>query len=219
MSETPDAGQRPWRGRVGGLWDEIGRLQFEYLVAQGLRPEDRFLDVGCGCLRGGVHFAAYLRDGHYHGVDRNAELVEAGLTQELPAAGLADRTVHLICRDDFSFSAFEARFDVALAQSVFTHLPWNAIRRCLVEMQTVLTPAGRFYATFFEDPGGAHPTTPMTHAPGDITTFPDQDPYHYEFSVFEDLACRASLRAVYVGEWNHPRAQRMMVFRHAKPAS
>jgi hypothetical protein len=57
----------------------------------------------------------------------------------------------------------------------------------------------------------------MTHEPGGITTYPDRDPYHYEFSTFEDLAHRAGLRVDNLGDWNHPRAQRMMVFRHREP--
>ena len=49
------------REQVGGLWDEIGALQIDFLRAQGLRPGDTLLDVGCGCLRGGVHFVALPR--------------------------------------------------------------------------------------------------------------------------------------------------------------
>jgi SAM-dependent methyltransferase len=197
------------------MWDEIGRLQFDYLVSHGLRPGHRLLDVGCGCLRGGVHFIAYLADGHYYGIDRNAYLLESGRQQELALAGLSDRQVTLLCRDDFDFSRFGVRFDFALAQSVFTHLPWTSILQCLIAMRTVLAPDGRFFATFFEDPDGLHRASALTHTPGGITTFPDRDPYHYEFSTFEDLARRAGLRVDNLGDWDHPRAQRMMVFRHS----
>jgi len=40
------------RRYVGGMWEEIGQLQFDYLVSQGLRPEHVFCDVACGSLRG-----------------------------------------------------------------------------------------------------------------------------------------------------------------------
>src|SRR4051812_28089921 len=76
------------RLRVGGMWDEIGKIQFDYLVAQGLRPDSYLLDVGCGSLRGGIHFIDYLEPHHYFGIDSNQSLVQAGLTVEIPAAGL-----------------------------------------------------------------------------------------------------------------------------------
>lgn len=51
------------RGSVGGLWEEMGQRQLEFLVEQGLGPCDDLLDVGCGSLRGGVHFIRYLEQG------------------------------------------------------------------------------------------------------------------------------------------------------------
>ena len=62
--------KRDWhRAAVGGRWEEIGRLQFDFLVRQGLMPEHFFLDVGCGSWRGGVHFVDYLLSHRYFGVD------------------------------------------------------------------------------------------------------------------------------------------------------
>ena len=59
------AGQH--REMIGGLWDEMGQLQFDFMCARGLLPEHRLLDLGCGALRGGVHFARYLQPGKYYG--------------------------------------------------------------------------------------------------------------------------------------------------------
>ena len=33
---------------VGGMWDELGRLQMGALQAHGMRPHHRLLDIGCG---------------------------------------------------------------------------------------------------------------------------------------------------------------------------
>ena len=63
------------RESVGGLWDQIGQLQFDFLVANGLRPEHKLLDIGCGSLRGGVKFVRYLQSGHYFGTDLNGSLL------------------------------------------------------------------------------------------------------------------------------------------------
>ena len=52
---------------VGGvddfLWTRIGELQFDFLRAQGLRPNHVLFDIACGALRGGVHFINYLDAG------------------------------------------------------------------------------------------------------------------------------------------------------------
>jgi hypothetical protein len=42
------------RAVVGGMWDELGALQLDFLRARGLRPDSRLLDIGCGSLRLGV---------------------------------------------------------------------------------------------------------------------------------------------------------------------
>ena len=67
------------RAYVGGLWEEIGRLQFEFLLRQGLAPSDCFLDIACGSLRWGVHFINYLDPGNYLGIEKQRRLVELGI--------------------------------------------------------------------------------------------------------------------------------------------
>lgn len=161
---------------------------------------------------GGVHFIRYLDSGCYFGVDRDATLLDAGRRHELLPAEVAQRRPTFLCRDDFDFSALATDFDTALAQSVFTHLPWNSILRCLVRIQEVLKPGGRFFATFFEDPNGSHRIFPLAHQPGGIVTHADRDPYHYEFSVFQELARRVGMTVSNLGDWKHPRNQKMMVF-------
>src|SRR5207245_141522 len=146
------------------------------------------------------------------GMDAQQWLLDAGRHVELPDHGLAERSVHLVRRDDFAFSTFGASFDYAIAQSVFTHLPWNRILRCLHNVRGVMAPSGKFFATFFEDSDGCHQAASLTHGPAGIVTFPDADPFHYRFDVFIDLARRTGLTASYVGDWGHPRGQRMMCF-------
>ena len=75
----------PHRKRVGGLWDEVDRLQFDFLVRQGLRPQHRLLGVGCGCgcFRGASNSRRYLEPGRYYGLDADASLIEADFIEEL----------------------------------------------------------------------------------------------------------------------------------------
>jgi SAM-dependent methyltransferase len=198
------------RSFVGGMWERIGSHQFEFLRDRGLRPEHRLLDVGCGALRGGVHFIRYLDEGCYYGIDINASLLAAGRDVELPAAGLVDRRPHLLLNERFEFSCFGVTFPWALAQSVFTHLPLNSIDRCLVNIAEVLEPGGRFYATYFES-ASPHHLEEIQH-PGGTVTFSDANPFHYHFSVFEFLVGDLPLTVNNIGNWKHPRAQHMLEF-------
>lgn len=198
------------RWAVGGAWEEMGKHQFEYLVGQGLAPHHRMLDVGCGSLRGGVHFVGYLEDDRYHGLDINPQLLEAG-REELARAGLGERRVQLIADTAFSFGRFGERFDFALAQSVFTHLPFNSIMRCLSEMEKVLVEGGRFYATFFLNHGRRLNIEPYVETEA-ITTQPDADPFYYDPDMFRWAVEGSTLDYELIGDWGHPRNQQMLLF-------
>ena len=124
---------------IGGMWDELGQLQLDFLKAQGLGPAHDLLDVGCGSLRGGVKFIPYLDPGGYWGIDKDPTLLQVGWDIELAKCGLTARQprVQLVCLDDFQFFSLGAQFDYAIAQSLFTHLPLNRIRRCLARLAPV----------------------------------------------------------------------------------
>ncbi len=46
VSGQVKAGQH--REVIGGLWDEMGQLQLEFMRLHGLLPQHRLLDLGCG---------------------------------------------------------------------------------------------------------------------------------------------------------------------------
>lgn len=205
------------RDLVGGMWDEIGLLQFDFLVAQGLKPCHRLMDVGCGSLRGGVHFARYLDCGNYYGVDLNRTLIDAGYEHEFKPRGL-DRRVprnNLQATAEFDFSPFDQPFDFALALSVFTHLPLNTIRVCLERLAPSMAAGGVFYATVFEGNPNEPTWKPVRHQPGNITTYGDRDPYHYRREDLTHVAGTSGWTAEWVGGFDHPRDQQMVCFRVA----
>ena len=61
-------------------------------------------------------------------------------------------------------------------------------------------------------PDGNNIMTPITHETGGITTFSDRDPFHYEFSDLKKLGEKFSLDAHYIGDWDHPRNQKIMYY-------
>lgn len=204
-----------WHRRTIGsvpLWEHLGQLQFDFLVEQGLLPEHRLLDVGCGPLRGGVKFIKYLEPGHYFGVDKRADVVEESLRIELPRAGLAVRRPTVVAMGDFGFGRLNQTFDYAIAQSVFTHLPLNSIIRCLMNMEEVLVEGGQFYATFYENERGKRNIQDL-HQTASVTTHFDFDYYHYDMASFEWACADTALVPEYLGGWNNPYNQKMVVFR------
>lgn len=202
--------RRVHRDWVGGMWDEIGSLQFEYLKQQGLVPAHRLLDVGCGALRGGLHFIRYLQRGHYIGVDMNESLLKAGRV-EVEQAGLSAKEPQLVLDGGFAFQKLIGPVDYALAMSLFTHLHMNLILRCLRALRPLLAPQALFCATFFEAPEGDW--LPDIHQWPEVITHFDSDPYHYAPSMMAWMADRCGYRFEYPREWNHPRNQKMGIFR------
>jgi SAM-dependent methyltransferase len=208
--EIANRHHRRW---VGGKWKTMGALQRDFLVAQGLMPEHRLLDVGCGALRGGIHFVDYLLPKHYYGIDINPSLLEVGYEQELPAR-LRERLPrdHLRATDRFDCD-FGITFDYVIAQSVFTHVSLNHIRLCLYRVAQRLEPDGRFFATFFEAPPGH----PLDASLNDGRRWTERNAFFYYRRDLKWAAQWAELELHYMGKWGHPHGQRMVEFRRSKP--
>lgn len=200
---------------VGGLWDEIGELQFEFMKSKGLMPGMKLLDIGCGCLRGGIWFIRYLDTGNYYGVDINKSLLDAAWNIELPNATLSEKVpkTNLLLEPRFNFKNFNIIFDRAIALSLFTHLPLNHIRLCLMMLAQSMKTGGEFYASFFECNEKEDFSKPITHEPGGIVTYTENDPYHYLQRDMEYCAAGLPWETEYIGNWGHPRGQKMMCYR------
>jgi len=166
--------------------------------------------VGCGSLRGGVHFIRYLDPGNYHGLDIQPEFLQ-GARLKLKKVGLADRDATLLLDDAFRFDRFGHQFDYALAQSVFTHLPWNTIMRCLSNIESALVSGGHFYATYFKNPDCRLNIEPF-QASENITAFCDTDPFYYDPDIFRWAVDGSSLKCKILGDWGHSRNQQMLAF-------
>ena len=184
------------------------------MVSQGLKPHHSFLDIGCGVFRGGVRFIPYLDPGGYWGIDKNELLLQIGWDLELKRYGLTDRQprAQLVCLADFEFERLPARFDYAIAQSLFTHLSLNRVRRCLAKLANSLRPGARLFATIFEIGDDEDREQPKTHL-ADTVSHSARSFYHYSrrdlMFAIQDLPYALES----IAGWGHPRGQRMVTFR------
>lgn len=187
------------KAAVGGMWDEIGQLQFETLLSFGLQPSHRLLDIGCGALRGGVRFIGHLDPANYTGIDISEHILEAG--KELLPPGLLDaRRPRLLQNTNLRFSEFlDGEFDFVLAQSVFTHMPRSEIEECLTYLPRVLAPNGLFVFTVFFDERERYD--------------PKMENFFYPKSEVEKMCIRHGWSPSFVEEFKHPRDQKLFIAR------
>lgn len=202
---------RDWhREAVGGGWEWKGKYQFDFLVSQGLKPTHYLLDIGCGPLRGGVHFIDYLNAGHYYGIEKEESLLNAGRDIELKQYGLEHKAPHLFLIDDFDLSPIpqDIEFDYMLAQSVFTHLLPDLIELCLARVTPRLSRTGVFYATFHEsEDGNIKYGEPHTWRKN------ERRGARYPFTLFQEIAERAGVSVEHLGDWYGPGIHKMLAFR------
>jgi SAM-dependent methyltransferase/glycosyltransferase involved in cell wall biosynthesis len=193
---------------VGGQWNAMGKAQLAILKQHGLTPESNLLDVGCGALRLGVHAIDYLEPQHYFGIDCFEELLKVGLKREINPRGLDAKNPSFVVNADFDMHDFgSATFDMAIAQSVFTHLAPQDIELCVRNVMQRIRPNGVFLASYNESDNGwclfgeAYPK--MTR---------------YSFEVFESIARRVGVRIENIGVWGIPqnarREQLLLALRH-----
>jgi len=160
---------------IGGSWEEMGRLQFNFLIKKGLKPEHKMLDIGCGTLRGGRKFIKYLNQGNYFGVDMADKTIEYG-KQLIQKEGLSKKNPYLVVNEEKNLKLNEFRgkvFDFILAQSVITHLPPEPIEELFENIGKVMDKNSVFYFTYFQGKRYRH--------------FSIED-FEYPFSHFEALA-------------------------------
>lgn len=186
---------------VGGKWEALGRLQFDYLVANGLRPDSRLLDLGCGTLRGGRHFIPYLNPLNYTGTDISLKAIEYAhrLVRDENLAAREPRLIHRRRGEAFFADLGDAHFDFILAQSVFTHLPAEVVEECFAGVGRVMGPSAVFFFTFQHE---------AEHRRKDLKDFA------HPSRLFADLAERHNFLFETRDDYNHPRGQTMASLRH-----
>ena len=185
------------RRYIGGMWDEIGTLQYDFLTNQGLKPEHVFLDIACGSLRLGVKLIPFLEPGNYLGIDKEETLIDSGIQEEIGPALNEKKHPSFVVSTSFEFEKFNKKPDFAIAQSLFTHLPSSIINQCFSKLRSFTKKDFIFFATYFEsidrvkNRNKPHDHARFYYSKDEIRNFGDSNGFHCE----------------YIGNWNHPRSQ------------
>lgn len=184
---------------IGGLWDEMGSHQFEFLKDRGLQPQHSLLDIGCGSLRGGLFFIEYLDVGGYTGFDLSSGVLQAG-KKKVAERGLDAKNPKLLVNEgqnlQFDFLT-DMRFDFILAQSVFSHLLPEHIKECFSHIGNVMAPSAKFF---------------FTHHPGSEFRQRSETDFEFPKSFFEELAQKNGFVIEdWTDEYRHPRGQNMLM--------
>lgn len=125
-----------------------------------LQPNERILDVGCGCGRIAVALTRYLdAEGSYEGFDIVADLV-AWCQQNIAPRFPNFKFHHVLLRNDaygqkgpsaseYGFPYQDSSFDFVFLTSVFTHMFPHDMENYTREISRVLRKGGRTLITFF----------------------------------------------------------------------
>ena len=112
-------------------FEDAGRRQFIALLNEGLCPESKVLDIGCGCLRVTYWLARFLDPGCYCGIEPARVRVEHGLHFLLTPDLMMAKQPRFDFNPHFDSSVFATKFDYFLAGSIWTHAGKSQIEATL----------------------------------------------------------------------------------------
>src|SRR5260370_18583679 len=153
--ESLGAGLKPgdphYRAYVGPPedYDLISAMTFNLLTTLGLRQHHSLLDIGCGSLRIGRLLIPYLNRGKYFGVEPNEWLVDEGIKRELGQSRVEIKRPTFVFTDSpANIAKAETAFNLAVAQSIFSHCGLDLIKGWLSAISRSLAQDGVLVATF-----------------------------------------------------------------------
>ena len=178
---------------------KVGRLQFDYLRKQGLKPQNSLLDYGCGALRLGRYVIPYLEPGQYYGLDISESII--AYAQRLVARSNLAQCAPSLCPIKESGIPIEKSFDYIIAQSVFTHTDPDTTLVIMRAAAEHMHDSSQFLATFWmrDDFGESRGVD-----------------YYYPAVGIMDMAEKSGLWPEFKDDYEHP-SQKMVVFSRQGP--
>jgi hypothetical protein len=143
-------GDNHYRAYIGrpDQYDFMGATQFSLCFSLGLREKHKLLDLGCGSLRAGRFFIAYLNKGNYYGIDPNKWLIEEAIEKEIGQDLISIKSPSFNFNNEFRIDAFNVRFDFIIAQSIFSHTGIDIVKQSVKNFSEQLTENGVALVTF-----------------------------------------------------------------------
>jgi SAM-dependent methyltransferase len=184
-------------------YDLIAATSFGLMTSLGLRQHHRVLDVGCGSLRIGRLLIPYLNAGNYCGIEPNRWLVDEGINRETGRDQLRIKRPRFYFGTDTQDLPADDRFDVAVAQSIFSHCGLDLVVGWLSDVSHRLAHGGFLLATYL-------PSTTPNATRGWL--YPQCTAHTNESMAM--LALSQGLK-MHLLKWPHPRQQWALF---AKPA-
>ncbi len=127
---------------------QAGREQLIALLAEGLCPESKVLEFGCGCLRIAYWLVRFLNSGGYSGIEPARARIDCGLRYLLTPAEHQAKQPHFDYNPTFNSSVFGTKFDFFLARSIWTHASKPQIEATLDSFLRDSAPNAIFLASY-----------------------------------------------------------------------
>jgi len=129
-------------------FESAGRLQLATLIREGMYPQMKVLDLGCGCLRGGYWLIHFLDAGCYFGIEPAAARLQQGIDHVVEPEVLKDKQPKFDTNDKFDLGVFGVKFDIVLARSIWSHASKEQIVTMLDEFAANSTPEAFFLTSY-----------------------------------------------------------------------
>ena len=158
--------EAPYTGGPIQHFEKVGRETIITLLQNGLRPDHKILDFGCGAIRLGYWLIRLVDRGNYYGIEPDISMIDTGKKYSLEEELVQTKQPKFSTNGKCDFSVFGVEFDFVVARSIFTHTTPAMLRRTLKSFQENSTPNGVMLASYwpleYSKPGEIGEELPLT---------------------------------------------------------